>query len=346
MTIFDLVTANDLAAYWKVFLQERPPFLGDELFPANKKLGLDIKWIKGAKGLPIVLKPSAYDVAAVPRPRIAFERFTAQMPFFKESKYIDEELRQQLNMVIESGNQAYIDSIINNVFDDEMSLLDGAAARREQMRMSVLTSGAIAVSANGQNYTYDYGVPTAHKANVDTAWSDTGTATIVEDIRVGQDLIEDDTGERPTRAVVSRKTWGYMLNNEIIRKSIYMFSDGRSTVSDTALKSYLMEQLELEVLVYSKRYVNDAGVSTRYVPDDTFTLFPAGALGTTWFGTTPEESDLMARVASNVAITDVGVAVATIAKEDPVNVDTKVTMICLPSFEMADHVYQLDLTKA
>ena len=45
---------------------------------------------------------------------------------------------------------------------------------------------------------------------------------------------------------------------------------------------------------------------------------------------------------ANVAITDTGVAVTTMKREDPVNVETKVTMICLPSFEMADQVAIID----
>ena len=72
-------------------------------------------------------------------------------------------------------------------------------------------------------------------------------------------------------------------------------------------------------------------------------LFPTGNLGNTWFGTTPEESDLMSGTADNVSITDVGVAVTTMKKSDPVNVETKVTMICLPSFETADSVFLLDV---
>ena len=95
--------------------------------------------------------------------------------------------------------------------------------------------------------------------------------------------------------------------------------------------------------MYGKRYKNDAGTATQFVPDDTVVLFPSGSLGTTWFGTTPEESDLMGGKVANVSITDVGVAVTTIEKADPVNVETKVTMICLPSFEAADSVYILDV---
>ena len=100
-TIFDFVNATEMVSYWETLTKDRAPYLGETLFPSQKKLGLDLKWIKGSAGLPVVLKPSAFDAGAVPRARIGFDRLSAEMPFFKESLYIDEELRQQLNMVLE-----------------------------------------------------------------------------------------------------------------------------------------------------------------------------------------------------------------------------------------------------
>lgn len=343
MSIFDLIKAPELTSYWEEHIQDMPPYLGEELFPADKKLGLKLDWIKGANGLPVVLKPSAFDAGAVPRARIGFDKLSTQMPFFKESTYVDEELRQELNMVLETGNQAYIDAVVRRVFADETHLLEGARARREEMRMMALTTGAIAITANGQAYNYDYGMPADHKSEVTTSWSTT-TSDPIEDMRTAMDKIEDDTGIRPTRGVCTRKTWGYLRKNEKIIKSIFVLSNGQvSALSDARLSQYLMDELGLELIVYGKRYKNDAGTATQFVPDDTVVLFPAGNLGTTWFGTTPEESDLMGGKVANVSLTDVGVAVTTIEKADPVNVETKVTMICLPSFEAADSVYILDV---
>ena len=343
MSIFDLIKAPELTSYWEEHIQDMPPYLGEELFPSDKKLGLKLDWIKGANGLPVVLKPSAFDAGAVPRPRIGFDKLSTQMPFFKESTYVDEELRQELNMVLETGNQAYIDAVVRRVFADETHLLEGARARREEMRMMALTTGAIAITANGQAYNYDYGMPADHKSTVTTSWSDT-TSDPIEDMRKAMDKVEDDTGIRPTRGVCTRKTWGYLRNNQKIIKSIFVLSNGQVTaLSDARLSQYLMDELGLELIVYGKRYKNDAGTATQFVPDDTVVLFPTGNLGTTWFGTTPEESDLMGGKVANVSITDVGVAVTTIEKADPVNVETKVTMICLPSFEAADSVYILDV---
>ncbi len=75
-------------------------------------------------------------------------------------------------------------------------------------------------------------------------------------------------------------------------------------------------------------------------------LFPEGPLGKTWFGTTPAESDLLTSKVANVAITDVGVAVLTRELVDPVNVETIVSQITLPSFERANEVGILDTEPA
>ena len=344
MSIFDLVNSTALVAYWETLATQQPPYLGEELFPADQKLGLKLEWIKGAKGLPVVLLPSAYDVKAKKRDRIGFDKLSTQMPFFKESTNIDEEMRQQLNMVLETGNQVYIDSVINNVFDDEMRLLIGARAQRERMRMQALTTGAISISANGQDYDYDYGIPENHKSTVTTSWSDPA-ATIIDDIREALDTIEEDTGNRPTRAVCSSVTWKYFRKNEEIRNMI-LGNNTSVPVKESAIRDLIEEELKLEIVVYNKKYKDEAGNDQKFVDDDVFVMFPAGALGTSWFGTTPEQSDLMASKAANVVITDVGVAVTTTETADPVNVDTKVSMIFLPSFESANEVYILDVNAA
>lgn len=342
MTIFDIVTSTEIASYWELITQDRAPYLGEELFPNEKKLGLKLDWLKGSSGLPIVLKASAFDVKAVPRPRIGFEKLSAQMPFFKESKYIDEELRQQLNMIIETGNQAYIDTISNRIFADETELLEGAAAQRERMRMMMLTTGVISMKSNGQVYEYDYRIPEGHKKTATKSWSDQ-TATIMDDIRKAQDIIREDTGVELTRAVTTSKVIGYMRNNTEIKKSIAILTDGQGFISDSKVVSYIKDELGITIAVYDKKYKDEDGNTQNYVPEDTFTLIPDGTLGNTWFGTTPEESDLLTSGVANVSIVDTGVAITTVTETDPVNVNTKVTMICLPDFPTADQVFIYDV---
>ena len=346
MTIFDIIQAPELAAYWTELTQDEAPFLGEELFPNDKKRGLDLKWIKGSRGLPIALKASAFDAEAVPRPRIGFDRLSAQMPYFKESKYIDEELRQELNMVLETGNQAYIDSVTNRVFDDETALLRGASAIREAMRMMALTTGVVSLASNGQAYEFDYGIPGTHKVNAATAWSNTTASDPIEDMIKGKELILDENGVEVTRAVCDRETWRNLRNNDKIVKAIYVLSNGQATVSDTRLHQFILDETGLDVVVNNKRYVDYTGATQKYIPANTFVMFPDGNLGRTWFGTTPAESDLMGGQVANVSIVDTGVAITTVQKADPVQVETIVSQICLPSFEAADQVYIIDTDAA
>ena len=342
MTIYDLILSNEIVSYWEILSQDREPYIGEELFPDDKKLGLDLKWLKGSNGLPVVLKPSAFDVSAIPRPRIGFEKLTAQMPFFKESKTIDEELRQELNKVLESGNQTYIDAVVNRIFADETDLLEGAAAQRERMRMMALTTGTISMTGNGQDYDYDYGIPSNHKTTVTKSWSDK-TAPIMEDIRTAMQTILDDTGVKVERAICSSKVMGYFRINNEIKSSIMVLTNGAGFVSDSAIKQYIKDELGLEIVTNDKRYKDENEQKQRFIADDVFVMFPSGKLGNTWFGTTPEESDLMTGSVANVTVTDTGVAVTTMKKADPVNVETKVTMICLPDFPTADQVYIYDV---
>lgn len=344
MTIFDLMQSQELTAYWEALVQDEAPYPCEELFPSDKKRGLSLKWIKGSKGLPIVLKTSAFDVHAVPRPRIGFDKLTAEMPYFKESTYIDEELRQELNMVLETGNQAYIDSVMNHIFDDETRLLRGARATRERMRSMALTTGVVSMTSNGQTFTYDYGV--THKGNAATAWSDHSGSDPIEDIRKAKDNVLADTGAVLTRAMCDSETWRHLRNNDAIKKAIFVLTNGAGAVSDNKLRQYIMDELDIDVVVNDKRYIDESGNTMKFMPANTFVMFPDGDLGKTWFGTTPAESDLMTGSAANVSITDTGVAVVTRQVVDPVQVETIVSMICLPSFEAADQVYIMDTTAA
>lgn len=342
-TIFDVVTAENISAYWENMTQNRAPYVGEQLFPSVKKLGLNLDWLNGNSGVPVVLNLSAFDAQAIPRARQGLSVTRAQMPYFKESLYIDEELRQQLNIAIEGGSDAYVNTIMQKIFNDNVQLIESARVQRERMRMALLTTGAISMTANGQSVSYDYGVPSGHKKTAAASWK-TSSTDIIADIYAWQQTILEDTGVKPTRAICNSTVWNALRNNTNIRNTIFVYSNGVSTVSDAALKSFLAEQLELSVYVNDKLYKNESGTNTKFVPDDTFVLFPAGELGNTYFGTTPEESDLQTGSAANVAIVDTGVAVTTMKKLDPVNVETKVSMITLPSFEASNQILIADVT--
>ena len=181
MSIFDLVTAANIAAYWIEKNVNEQPMLGETLFPYQREIGIKLDWIKGAKNQPVGLRLAAYDTKAIRRDRQGIEEYTTKMPFFKESIYIDEELRQQLNTLLQTNNSAIIREVVAKIFEDEIGLLKAAKVTLERMRMELLAAGTITLASNGQAFAYDFGIPASQKSTVATSWSDP-TADIIKDI--------------------------------------------------------------------------------------------------------------------------------------------------------------------
>lgn len=342
MSIYDLITSGRLKVYWKEVYDVGEPFIFEEKFPDEQKLGLDIKWLKGSSGAVQVLKLSAYDVEAIPRQRIGFDQYFAEMPFFKESMYIDETLRQELNKILESGNEAYISIIVEKIFKDEMKLIQAARIQRERMRAMLVTTGVISLASNGQRYDYDFGMPEDHKVTVAKSWSDP-EADILGDIRAGIEKIQDDTGITVTEAVCSSKVMGYIRKNREIKETLLNLTQGSGNLSDAKILTYFQDEFELKIVKYDKRFKDEKGQMQRFIPEDIFVMMPSGDLGTSNFGTTPEQSDLLSSKVANVSIVDTGVAVTTMEIPDPVTVETKVTMIFMPDLPTADQIYILDV---
>lgn len=343
-TIYEVVNAREVASYWIEKNENRIPYLGETLFPADKKLGLDLEWFKGSQGLPVMLKPSTFDAKATVRDRIGLTKIETEMPFFRESMRVGEKDRQELNKLLAAGNQ-YIQPLLNRIYDDAGNLIDGALVVPERMIMQLLSLGKIQVSAtvdgNRVDYDYDYRFPSKHKATLSgtNAWSDTENSRPVENIQEWQDKVEDDFGARPTRAICTRKTWNYLLRNKSIRLDMNPAGGQNVILTDSMLQQYLEAKLGLRVAVYNKKFSLN-GTPTLFYPDDYFTLIPDGTLGKTWYGTTPEESDLMSGATeAQVEIVNTGVAVTTIKESHPVNVLTIVSEIVLPSFEAIDGVF-------
>ena len=340
-TIFELVTAPGITTYWTEKNQNQQPLLGETLFPNRKRLGTKLSWIKGAKSQPVALRLSSYDAKAIRRDRQGIEEYTTSMPFFKESMYIDEETRQNLNNMIAANNDEIVNQILINIYDDEASLIDASEIALERMRMEALTTGTITLASNGQSYTYDFGIPSANKKTVTKSWSDP-TADIIGDITSYVDYMKTQ-GVTITRAICNSKVANYFRANTAMKNAIYVFANGTVNISTARALDYIYTETGVRIYVYDNVYVDEDGDAVKYVPDDTFVMFPEGDLGFTNIGTTPEESDLMNDLNARVSIAGDGIAVTTSQTVDPVNVETKVSMVALPSFEEADKVMIIDV---
>ena len=337
MNIFDAIKPEEIAVYYKESAGDRIPYLGQTLFPPKQQLGLDLSWIKGSGGLPVALKPSAFDSETRLRDRVGFEQISTSMPYFKEGYLLKEVDRQNLNTAQASGSKQMADMILSKIFDDTSELIRGADVQAERMQMQLLSKGRIDIKANKLAYEYDYMMNEDNKEQLTGTdkWSDLANSNPIEDIERWINTIEEETGERPARAICTSKTYNYLRKNKNILEAI-----GGTMVTNAKVDEFISDMLGVSIQVYNKKFKTEAGTTEQFFPDDVFTLIPDGNLGNLYYGTTPEQSDLMSgSVDAEVSIVNTGVAITTQKRIDPVNVFTKASAIMLPSFEQIDSVF-------
>lgn len=347
MDIRELFTPAEIAANWTEVYSNQIPYLGTGLFPSRKKAGLDLAWFKGSKGLPVSLMPSAFDAQATFRDRIGLEKLETEMPFFREGFKIKEKDRQELMRIAES-NDPYAEAIIARIYDDANELIAGADVVAERMRMQLLfpTGGdlGIAIKANGVDYTYNYDPDGSWKTNNYTAlsgtalWSAASTADPFNDIETVQNAIRANTGAELTTLVMNSTTFNYLPKMDAI-KNRFLSTAGITTgyITKNDVRSVVRDTLGVEIAVYDKMYRDESKTAHKFVPDGYVALIPAGSIGQTWYGTTPEEAD-GAGAPMDVSIVNTGVAISRIVEPHPVNINTIASEIVLPSYERADEV--------
>ena len=344
-----VITAPNVVGYFNEKQRTVDATIGEKVFPAKKQLGLKLAFIKGAAGKPVVLQPAAFDTKVPLRERMAVELNEEEMPFFKEAMLVKEADRQQLNMIAQTGNQGMIDTVTRGIFDDTATLLAGANARLEAMRMQVLATGKIAINSNGVAKDIDYGVQEDHKGAVDKAkkWALLDESNPLADIEKAIEAL-DALGGSAEVMYLNQVTFAQAKNAVSTAKAIKPLVQDGAKVTKADFISYLEDNYNLKVVIKNQTYKDVDGTVKKYFPDGAVTFAPNTALGNTVFGTTPEESDLMSggNAAVQVQLVGAGIAVTTKKLDDPVNVETKVSMIALPSFEQIDEVYMLDVDPA
>lgn len=350
MKIIDVYSAKAVALVQTEVASNRKRYIGEGLFPAKKKMGLDLKWIKTSKGLPVSLSPSNFDAVSTLRSREGFKMTETEMAFFRESRIVKETNEQEMLRVQESTDP-YVQEILSRVFDDANDLVEGARVVPERMIMQLLApsdgSPKISIQADGVTYEYNYDPNNDYKTNnfaelsgETDKWSDVENSDPLEDVSNGLDSVEAKTGERPSVMIVSRQTMNYLKKNKKIKSAILAQNVTANIFMDDARVNELFSaELGVNIIVYAKQYKNEEGVVAKFYPDGFATLIPNGALGNTWYGTTPEERTLMGSKEADVSIVNTGVAVAVTVSNDPVQTKTTVSEIVLPSYERMDSTY-------
>ena len=351
MDFSTLLSPRIIAANYTEASSNKIPYLGETLFPAQKKTGLDLSWVKAANGIPVSLKPSAFDAKATFRDLEGISITETEMPFFREGYKITEKDRQEL-LRIRDNNDPYLMSVLNRIFNHAEKLIDAAAVVPERMRMALLFpengNMKITFKANGVDYTYNYDEDGEWKTNnyaalTSTAlWSAATTADPIKDFVDMAEKAANISGTEIKYAVMSPRTFQYMVATDAL-KSRWLSTAGINAgyITPGEALSVISQTAGITPVTYGKKYKDESKATKSFVPDGYVAFIPEGNLGSTWYGTTPEEADLMSNSAAEVSIVNTGVAITTVTNPHPVNKEIYASEIVLPSFERMEEVVTL-----
>ena len=354
MKLSDVFTAEAIALNYTNAASNAIPYLGTGFFPSQKKAGLDLKWIKGHNGLAVSLMPSTFDAKSTFRDRVGISMSETEMPFFRESMLVKEKDEQEI-MRVQDSKDPYAAQVLDNIFNDTKTLVDGANVVPERMIMQLLAplngSVGIEIKANNVDYTYNYDPDGSwkaeHYAKITTdadKWSTSATCDPLFDIETALDAQEAASGNRPEILLMSKATFNMIKNSAKVRSGI-LAQNTTANVNYTSakVKQYVEEELSVTIIIYNKQFKNESGTAKKFYPDNIVMMLPNGAIGTIWYGTTPEARTLTAKSDADVSIVNTGVAVSVTITDDPVNTKTTVSEIVLPSFERMNECYAMEV---
>lgn len=348
----EIFTPAAVAAYYTDAYSNSIPYLGRGLFPARKKAGLKLSWIKGSRGVAVSLMPSAFDAKATFRDRIGFKELETEMPFFREGYHLGEIDRQAI-MDAENSNNPYVKDLIARVYDDVADLIAGADVVPERMIFQLLfpdddNGPGISIKANGMDYTYQYDTDDTWKTEnvvklkTTSLWSAADTADPFKDFDNIKSKALDKSGAAITRAIMNSTTYNMMAKMKSVQgRFLTMNGAAVGYVRPSDVSAVITDATGINLIVYDKKYRNEEKKTEKFVPDGYVALIPDGPLGETYYGTTPEEADLRNGNEAEVSIVNTGVAITRIVNPHPVNVDTFASEIVLPTFTAIDDCYLL-----
>lgn len=357
MLVNEVVNAASIALTARENASNRIPFLGLQWFPERKKQGIDLSWIKTHKGLPVSLAPSNLDTLPVIRARGGLSKEKTKMAFFREQMVISEEDALEIERVNDE-NDPYLRDALQSIYDDANNLIEGADVVPERMRMQLLatTEGhpVIGIESDGVKYVYDYDPKGEYAAEHyvklagNAMWSDHENAKPLTDLNNARKTLVKK-GKIAEYVLMNTNTFQYLLENAQIKNAILAQNPTANIeLTDENVISVVKARTKLTIVLYDKMFAekqDDGTLKEEYFyPDNKCTLLPNGILGSTWYGSTPEERTARQVADVDVAMHGIGVAVATKTEYGPPAI-TSVTAseTVLPSYENMDATFVLEV---
>lgn len=316
-------------------------YLGPTLFPLNSVPELTFEYFKDLNRIPVMAHVQAYGAEASIASREGLEKVAGEIPPIKRKINMNE----RTLLALKREGLGDIDIVRNTIYNDLDNMIDAVLARVEKMRIDAVSTGKLVLNENGVIMTVDYGVPAGNKQTLSgtALWSDAVNSTPIDNIIAWTDIVVTASGIRPTRALTSNTVVANLIKSVQVRKMIYGDNGGSRAVTLSQLNE-LLRTLDLPLIgTYDVqvRVENADGTTTaqRLLDTKKFILLPPDTLGETLSGPTAEallDPEVSAQEAR-------GIYAIVYQEAEPPMVWTKAAATMIPTFPMADAVFQADV---
>ena len=316
-------------------------YLGPLFFPAKTLNELTFEYWKSLNLLPVMASVQAYGAEAQIATRDGATKVTGEIPPIKRKI----QLSGRDLIALKREGAGDVDMVRGTIYNDMDNMIDSVQARIEKMRMDAIAYGTMTLDENGVKLSVDYGVPSDSKETLDAADTSNGywtyaNAEPISQIQEWVDVVVAACGIRPERALTSNTVVALMLKNAQIRKMIYGDNGGSRAVSINDLNDLMVKMNLPQIATYDLQVRVQAEdgtlTSIRFFPATRFVLLPPSALGDTLYG--PTEEALLDREVDAKEAAGVFASVSQIS--EPPAIWTKASASSIPTFPMADAVFQ------
>jgi hypothetical protein len=290
---FDLVDHAELVNYARLYYNEvlAPQFLLRRYLPERNHD--ELEWAANQGGLQDVDAAlyRSWDVPAPMTGRPGIARIRGEIAPISRGIPLSEEEKLRLRS-IERGNN---DPRIRQIYADLERMLRSVALRVELARADVLIDGKFTLAENGLFMEADFGMPTANKVTLSTAWTvaNAASAQPITDLLAIADVLSDVGADiSDYDLVLSRKKLPALQVNQ----QLLAFAQGGDASAPQRLNQNGIQAIftdeGLPDIVLMDEMVRIEGVQTRVLPTTQALLLPkpgtGDPYGETLFGPTAE----------------------------------------------------------
>lgn len=301
----------------------RKNLIGAELFPLRPSATKQVYWdiVNGTRRLGKFIAPGAeaHKDKLTPRTRV-----NTEVLYIGEKKVVDQNTK---NFISQPGT--FDTSYGNQLITDELEELDRIVENtKEWMRWEALAKGQIDVQQTDPavRLKVDYGLTATHKATAGTLWSTTASAKPLNDILDWKKLISRDSWTTADRAYCSYQGMVYLVENSAVQ-TLLQYTVG----NQLAENGFITRLGGLNITVYDISYVNEAGNTQYFIPDNKFIVIAKEGLGKAFTGPQDVPNGDSVR-------TVVGKVSYSWATKDPVDTWIKVADSYMPAIQNPDQI--------